>query len=282
MLWSATKEFVMPDFADWSFAESNFGGLTLCDISKSACEINHLDDAEYLKKVNVLVSRLKNVVNAIGVFDVYSFRETLEKGGKMGHLKKLKISPDLSSVYMHIYLHNFRCLRQNPADSLTHHGSTNDFYKVLTPVRDFSFLRGFKNLRLDLSENDIPAMGGLGLVLRELNKYCKPKGLKLADTQLKDISALKGSTVEELDIRYNYYLNDISPLAGMPNLKQLNIEKLARREKIDMSPLASCPKLEVLKFTPEGCKNIEALKKIPSLRTINGEPAEEFFKNKGL
>jgi len=270
-------------FVEINHASSIGNTLSLEDIPNSVCEINHLDDVEYLKKVNVLVSRLKTVVNAIGVFNTYRFHETLDKGGKMGHLKELKISPDLSSVYMHIYLHNFQCLKQNPSTNLVNcGGNTNDLYKILTPVKDFSFLKGFENLRLDLSENDIPAMGGLELVLKELNKYCKPKGLKLELTRLEDISALKGISVEELNISFNYDLKDISPLSGAPNLKMLNIEKVARREKIDLSPLASCPKLEVLKFSPEGCENISALKKIPTLKEINGESAEDFFKRNGL
>jgi len=270
-------------FVNISHASSIGNTLSLEDIPKSHNEINHLDDVEHLKKVNALVSKLKTVVNAIGVFDVYRFHETVEKSEKMGHLKELKISPDLSSVYMHIYLHNFQCLKQNPSNSLVNcGGNTDDLYKILTPVRDFSFLRGFENLRLDLSENDVPAMGGLELVLKELNKYCKPKGLKLEVAQLKDISALKGSTVEELNLSFNYYLKEISPLSGAPNLKRLNIEKLARRDKIDLSPLATCPKLEVLKFTPDGCENVSALKNIPTLKEINGESAEEFFKRNGL
>jgi len=283
ILWSEIKSFVMCSSAKEGFSGCSLGGSALHTIPNSVCEINHLDDVEYLKKVNALVSRLKTVVNAIGVFNTYRFHETLDKGGKMGHLKELKISPDLSSVYMHIYLHNFQCLKQNPSTNLVNcGGNTNDLYKILTPVKDFSFLKGFENLRLDLSENDIPAMGGLELVLKELNKYCKPKGLKLELTRLEDISALKGISVEKLNISFNYDLKDISPLSGAPNLKMLNIEKVARREKIDLSPLASCPKLEVLKFSPEGCENISALKKIPTLKEINGESAEDFFKRNGL
>ena len=275
IVWSQPKSFVIPKIEEMD--------LNINTISGSISQINHLDDVEYLKKVNALVSRLKTVVNAIGVFNTYRFHETLDKGGKMGHLKELKISPDLSSVYMHIYLHNFQCLKQNPSTNLVNcGGNTNDLYKILTPVKDFSFLKGFENLRLDLSENDIPAMGGLELVLKELNKYCKPKGLKLELTRLEDISALKGISVEKLNISFNYDLKDISPLSGAPNLKMLNIEKVARREKIDLSPLASCPKLEVLKFSPEGCENISALKKIPTLKEINGESAEDFFKRNGL
>ncbi|MBI5819548.1 MAG: hypothetical protein HZA88_11230 [Verrucomicrobia bacterium] len=109
-----------------------------------------------------------------------------------------------------------------------------------------------------------------------------------------DISSLKGLKLEKLTLWLNP-VSDLSPLAGMP-IEWLNCASTKVR---DLSPLKGmqikelyCDKTEVTDFSPlEGMplrilrcdantakQNARVLQSISSLQTINGQPADEFWK----
>jgi serine/threonine protein kinase/formylglycine-generating enzyme required for sulfatase activity len=109
--------------------------------------------------------------------------------------------------------------------------------------------------------------------------------LNLHSTPVTDISPLKGMPIKELAISFTG-VNDITPLEKMP----LEILKLHNCRNIkDLSVVGSIKTLNHITFSPD-VENIECLKKLPNLKTINGRTATEFWKewdakqsiNKGL
>jgi len=96
--------------------------------------------------------------------------------------------------------------------------------------------------------------------------------LGLSKCWIKDIAALSGLNLRELNISHTP-VGDLSPLAGMP-LENLNIKAT---QVADITPLKNCP-LEELTFSPERIvKGMAALRKIRTLRSINGKPAQAFW-----
>lgn len=254
-------------------------GISLSSIPDSKNEIFHQDDTEHLRKVNDMVKKITRVVKAIGVYSETDFNNKKPTG----HLADLRFGKNLDGVYMRMLLHNFKCLKRIPRDRLILR--TEEYFERLLPANDFSFLRGFDKLSLDLRDNDMPSLGGLSLVIKELAKHSKPRRLGLRNTSLEDLSPLLILDLEELDISDNTQsVIDLSPLAKMRSMKLLNIENLAKGklESIDLSPLADCEALEEIKLTPGKCRNLQVLRKLPNLKTVNGLPVADFLRNNGI
>ncbi len=120
------------------------------------------------------------------------------------------------------------------------------------------------------------------------------KVLVIGHGRTSDISPLKGLKLERLTLWLNP-VSDLSPLAGMP-IEWFNCASTKVR---DLSPLKGmpikelyCDKTEITDFSPlEGMQlrilrcdanaakqNARVLQSISSLQTINGQPANEFWK----
>jgi serine/threonine protein kinase len=99
------------------------------------------------------------------------------------------------------------------------------------------------------------------------------KSLSLRSCTLADLGFLEASRIEVLDLSDNP-VSDLTPLQGLP-LRKLN---LARTKQPDLTPLATCQRLEQL-VLPEPSRNVELLKSLPSLQRLStresyGTPAQ--------
>ncbi len=153
------------------------------------------------------------------------------------------------------------------------------------PVDDLKPLSGMPLTVLHLWNSAVHDLSPLaGMPLTDLN---------LAVAPVRDLSPLKGMPLDALYISHTG-VTDLSPLRGLP-LSKLSIEGLkltdytplgSLRLKMfhyrltslrDVSFLEGMPLEDVLcDFQPE--RDAEVLRSIPSLRTINGKPAAEFWK----
>ena len=77
------------------------------------------------------------------------------------------------------------------------------------------------------------------------------------DTGLKDASFMAGMTSLEVAILSGSMVNDLSPLAGLPNLKILEVSNCGYLE--DVSPLAQCPSLKMLNISYTAVSDLSAL-----------------------
>jgi len=254
-IWSETKSLTIPNL---EISSVDYGGLLVSDISKTNNKINYHDDIPKVQKIKSLVKKLKNVVDALGIFD-------LMKPEGEGRLMYIKFRNNLDGIWLRFSLYGIKCLpcaKSREAEA-----------KQLKKVGDFSFLKGINNLALDLGGTDIPQIGGLRLILEKLPK--KPTGLRLAACNLPNISPLTELPLEELDISRNKSIPNLKPLSGMP-LKKLNIQSIGIGT-VDLSPLVACKYLEEIILSPGKCRNLEKLRKIPTLKSINNQSVKKFF-----
>lgn len=96
--------------------------------------------------------------------------------------------------------------------------------------------------------------------------------LKLQYNNISDLSPLAGMPLTRLDISGTLVV-DLTPLRGMP-LKRLRLYDIP---EADLTPLVTLP-LETLGLTPDAhTESLECLRRIATLRTVNGQPVEDFF-----
>ena len=138
-------------------------------------------------------------------------------------------------------------------------------------IRDLSPLRTMPLRALVLGKTGVTDLAPLkGMNLKQLNLF---------DTRVKDLSPLAGMPLEALRIGLTE-VADLAPLKGMP-LKILNCRQTTVR---DLSPLRGMP-LESVFFTRTKVldrdmanKNLEVLRSLKNLATIDNEPAAEWMK----
>ena len=252
-VWSETKSFAIPNL-EISFCA--LGGLSLSDISKTSNEINFQDDISKVKKIASLIKKLKKVIDTLGIADM------MNPNGEE-RLEYIKVNDNLSGMWLSFYLYGIKCLpcaKSREVDA-----------KQLKKITDFSFLKGINHLGLDFGGTALSEVGGLRLILEKLPE--KPTGLRLVACNLPNISPLAELSLEELDISRNKSVRDLKPLSGMP-LKKLNIKSIG---PVDLSPLVNCKYLKEIVLSPEKCGNLEKLKEIPTLTSINSQSVKMFF-----
>jgi Leucine-rich repeat (LRR) protein len=90
-----------------------------------------------------------------------------------------------------------------------------------------------------------------------------------------DLSPLRGMLLSSFNCSYGG-VTDLSPLRGMP----LEYVGFYARPIEDLAPLADSPLVEIYCSPPLASRpeNVKVLKSIPTLKTINGLPAAEFWK----
>lgn len=81
------------------------------------------------------------------------------------------------------------------------------------------------------------------------------------DTALKDISFMSGMKKLEVAILSGSMVSDLSPLAGLPNLRILEVSSCGYLE--DVSPLAECPALTMLNVSFTAVSDLSALDEVP-------------------
>ena len=159
---------------------------------------------------------------------------------------------------------------------------------VGNPARDLSPLRGMPLEILDLratAATDLAPLRGMRTLRR----------LSVIGTPVRDLAPLEGLPLEELLLN-GCKVADLSPLKGMP-LRLLQASHMPAPD-LDLAPLAgmrlqvmccddtSIREIAVLKgmplevvwcsFRPD--RDAEVLRSIPTLKTINGKPAADFWK----
>lgn len=77
------------------------------------------------------------------------------------------------------------------------------------------------------------------------------------DTALKDASFMSGMTSLEVAILSGSMIRNLEPLAGLPNLKILEVSNCGYLE--DISPLAQCPSLKMLNISYTAVSDLSAL-----------------------
>jgi Leucine-rich repeat (LRR) protein len=89
-------------------------------------------------------------------------------------------------------------------------------------------------------------------------------GLYISNTQITDLSPLKGKYLRNLGISTTK-VNDISVLEGMP-LVSLYLDN--NPQLTDLSPIKDCKTIEILSI-PETAKDIGFLRKLPNLKRLD-------------
>jgi serine/threonine protein kinase len=158
-----------------------------------------------------------------------------------------------------------------------------------TDVRDLSPLEGMPLNSLALSGcaqlRDIAPLPKLPLISLSLNrcsavedfmplKDMKLTFLDLGFCKIDDLSLLQGLPLSELVLDGCLQVSELTALQAMP-LTQLSLRGCARVR--DVTPLAGL-KLKSLGLPTQPVMGVEALRKMATLTTINGRPAEEFWK----
>ena len=167
-----------------------------------------------------------------------------------------------------------------------------DLDLAATRVDDLSVLAGMPLTTINLDScmliRDISPLAGMPLKTCGLSN-CKNlrsigplKGMKLTTVNLhncpliQDISPLKGMNLSELALENCQHITDLSPIAGM-QLTYLNIMGCTGIK--DLTPLTGMS-LTWARLPSQEMKGIEILQKMPTLRTINNMPAEQYWKNR--
>jgi hypothetical protein len=156
-----------------------------------------------------------------------------------------------------------------------------------TSVADLGPLRGMELTNLELTGTPVSNLGPLkGMPLRVLQvaytavtDLSPLVGMKLIGLNcdgcrtLTDLSPVKGMRLNNLRLRFAR-VSDLSPLKGMP----LQHFDYSGTLVTDITPLKAMPLEEVIcDFQPE--RDEAVLRAIPTLKTINGRPAAEFWKD---
>jgi serine/threonine protein kinase len=135
-----------------------------------------------------------------------------------------------------------------------------------TEVQDLSPLRGMPLTWLHVGPCPVQDLSPLA-------------GMRLTDLSLwkcgnvRDFSPLKGMPLVSLNLRQTK-VQDLSPLKGMP-LTSLNLNGCDNAR--DLSPLEGA-ELSEIALPPQITKGMEALRRMKSLKTINEQPADEFWR----
>ncbi|GAA3596313.1 leucine-rich repeat domain-containing protein [Flavivirga amylovorans] len=133
--------------------------------------------------------------------------------------------------------------------------SNNDIYNT-SVVENFEYLRTLRASNCKLNN------------LSKLENCRNLKNLNVSDNNLKDLFPL-----DKLENLVNFSasknkLRDIKPLANHKKLSRVTIEN--NEEALDLSPLASCGELRIIKCSsPRGITGLVALAKLPLLREVN-------------
>jgi hypothetical protein len=154
-------------------------------------------------------------------------------------------------------------------------------------VSDLSPLRGMSLKTLDFQRNlaikDLTPLQGMPL--EHLNcahtnvadlsplKGMKLKHLCCDQTLVSDLSPLRGMALEGLSVAHCRRVTDLSPLRGMP----LQVLWWSGTGVSDLSPLKGMP-LKDIQCDFQRERDAELLRSFPTLETINGKPAAEFWK----
>jgi serine/threonine protein kinase len=134
-----------------------------------------------------------------------------------------------------------------------------------TPVADLSPLKDMKLTGLNCSGTKVSDLSPL--------KDMKPTYLNCIGTPVADLSPLIGMPLSEVWISRTQ-VRDLAPLRGMP-LQTLDCSSMSVG---NLAPLAGMPlKKLYCDFKPE--RDAAILRSIKSLETINGKPADEFWKD---
>jgi hypothetical protein len=163
----------------------------------------------------------------------------------------------------------------------------------LGPLKEMTQLR---SLSLPTSVTDLGPLKGLKLTslnanaCRQLADISALEGmpleyLNLMNTKVADLRPLKGMPLQSLSLNSTLWaqpvpVTDLSPLAGLP-LKSLDISCVQDPRELDVSQLVECKALETLGMSPTAkTKGLDTLRKHAALKTINGQPAAEFWKKR--
>ena len=180
----------------------------------------------------------------------------------LSKLRKLKLST--FSAYACPNLHDLSPLQGMPLTRVS---------ISATPVKDLTVLKTLEQLaQLDISRDQFEALGLVTpfprfekLVVSGSDTVGVVDLRLLAKSRLTNVSFLGGSVMQ---------IEDLRPLCDLRDLKTLNLSNVQIR---DVSPLAECRKLEDLTL-PANAENVDKLRKLPNLKTVNGVPVATFLK----
>jgi serine/threonine protein kinase len=193
-----------------------------------------------------------------------------------GHVVRLKLkSAKLKDLWPMLALKELTSLEINGED------------RDKSLLTDLPPLKGLTKLtKLDCSNNQVSDLSPLQVAplqslrlnwtmvtdLRPLEEMASLQELALQFTPVSDLSPLKGLPLESLGLGGCWNVSDLSPLTGM-RLVSVDI----RYTKVtDLSPLAGAPLVKI-SCDLGRVRNLEVLRGIKTLETINGAPVANFW-----
>ncbi|MGA2035583.1 MAG: tetratricopeptide repeat protein, partial [Thermoguttaceae bacterium] len=156
-----------------------------------------------------------------------------------------------------------------------------------TGLRDLSPLKGMALTSLQMIATGVEDLSPL--------RYMPLTTLRASRTRVEDLSPLRGMPLTDLDLNGCDNVHDLSPLKGM-RLARL---ELSNTKVQDLSPLNGMPltwlhlygcdnakdlsplegaELSEIGLPPHVTKGMDVIRRMKSLKTINNQPAEEFWK----
>ena len=156
---------------------------------------------------------------------------------------------------------------------------TNKGIKNISGIENFTNLEIFSLMNVKNDKNEEPNQIEDISYIKDLTNL---KYICLDDNKVSDISPVKNlKNLETLDICYNPIQEDINFIENLSNLKEIWLVGTNRKELPDLSKF---PKLESLYITDNHIKDINNVKKLTDLTTINfnGNEIETTINKNGI
>jgi len=156
---------------------------------------------------------------------------------------------------------------------------TNKGIKNISGIENFTNLEIFSLMNVKNDKNEEPNQIQDISYIKDLTNL---KYICLDDNKVSDISPVKNlKNLETLDICYNPIQEDINFIENLSNLKEIWLVGTNRKELPDLSKF---PKLESLYITDNHIKDINNVKKLTDLTTINfkGNEIETTINKNGI
>jgi serine/threonine protein kinase len=258
------------------------GATSVVHLNLNMCGIRDVKALQGMPLERLNLSACRALTDLRGLEGMLLTELDLSDCSKLADLRPLKGMP-LTFLDLHdsSWIHDLAPLTGMPLTYLNLKGCNK--IESLAPLKS---LRGLNVLSLTgLQVGDLESLRGIPLKTLELRECARLMDLSaIRDTKLTslildqcqaltNLAPLTGMELQVLSVSGSL-VKDLSPLRDMP-IHNLNLANCA--ELHDLTPLAGMPLTEVI-LPPKVVLGMDAIRKMTSLLTINGENAQQFWR----
>ena len=235
-------------------------------------------DLPYLERVKAVIARLKDLNPGLDNISYNEYVDLLIFSPELRDLSPLRIMPGLRGL--HLNAANLGDISPLRGMELTRvdlfHTGVSDLSPLESPSLRSLDLSGSTQVT-ELSPVKAMALDSLTIAYTGVGDLTPLKGTKLThlncdSSRVADLSPLEGVPLTKLLVQ-NTPVSDLSPLRSMP-LRELNLNGSA---VTDLTPIEGLP-LERIDCDFRASRDAKVLRGIVTLKTINGKPAAQFWK----